>query len=154
MARKTNQLSEKLIDHLKQANVVIIATVGNDGQPALDLLSWLWPMDDKTVRLVISPNLVGGVNLATNGRAALQIIGDELCCEIRGMVRLVKQRCDSVNFPETMYDLTVEEVRENMIPASRLTGVIPFGRNPGTEELHKQLDSAMYAEIQSTPTGT
>jgi hypothetical protein len=151
MAKKTNELPEVVMEHLREANVVIVATISNEGQFAMELLSWIWPMDAKTVRLVISPHFPGGINLAANGRAALQIIGDTLSYEVRGTARMVKERCESVKFPEAMYDLKVEEVRENMFPATHLTGSIPYARDEGTEELHKELDEVMYAEIKSTP---
>jgi hypothetical protein len=38
-----------------------------------------------------------------------------------------------------------------MFPATHLTGSIPYARDEGTEELHKELDEVMYAEIKSTP---
>ena len=151
MAKKTSELPDEVMEHLRGANVVVVATVSDAGQLAMELLSWVWPMDSKTVRLAISPNFPGGVNLAENGKAALQIIGANLAYEVRGATRLVKERCESVKFPETMYDLTVEEVRTNTIPASHLAGSIPLARDEGTEELHKELDEAMYAELKSTP---
>jgi hypothetical protein len=151
MAKKLQELPEAVLEHLREANVVIVATISDEGQFAMELLSWVWPMDAKTVRIVISPNFPGGINLAANGKAALQIIGDKLTYEVRGTARLVKERCESVKFPETMYDLIVAEVRENMFPATHLTGSIPYARDDGTEELHKELDEVMYAEIKSTP---
>lgn len=151
MAKKMKELPEAVMEHLREANIVIVATISDEGQFATELLSWVWPMDSKTVRLVISPNFPGGINLAANGRAALQIIGDKLTYEVLGTARMVKERCESVKFPETMYDLMVEEVRENMFPATHLIGSIPYARDEGTEELHKQLDEVMYAEIKSTP---
>lgn len=150
MAKKITELPDEVIEHLRGANVVVVATVSDTGQLAMELLSWVWPMDSKTVRLVISPNFPGGVNLAENGQAALQILDDKLCYEVTGKARLVKERCESVKFPETMYDLIVEGVRTNTIPASHPAGPIPLARDEGTEELHKELDQAMYAEIKST----
>jgi predicted pyridoxine 5'-phosphate oxidase superfamily flavin-nucleotide-binding protein len=150
MSKTKSELPEAVIEHLKQANVVMIATISEDGQPSLDLLSWVWPMDAKTVRLVISPNFPGGINLVSNDQAALQIIDDKLTYEVKGKVRLILERCESVKFPETMYDLLVEEVRENMFPASHLIGPIPYARDEGTEALHKELDDAIYNEIKTT----
>lgn len=154
MSNTKTELPETVIQHLKQSNVVMIATTSEDGSPSMDLLSWLWPMDAKTIRLVISPNFPGGINLAKNGLATLQIIGEKLTYEVCGKVLLVKERCESVKFPETMYDLIVEEVRENMFPASHLIGPIPYARDEGTEELHKELDEAIYGEIKSIPLGS
>lgn len=151
MAKNLTELPEAVMEHLRQANVVVVATVSDEGRLALELLSWVWPMDSKTVRLVISPNFPGGINLAANGKTALQIIGENLAYEVRGTSHLVKKQCESVKFPETMYDLVVEEVRANTIPASHLAGSIPLARDEGTEELHQELDAAMYEEIRSTP---
>jgi hypothetical protein len=149
MSKPKTELSEEIVEHLKQPNVVIVATTTDEGKPSLDLLSWVWPMDDKTVRLVISPNFPGGINMAANGQATLQIVDDKLTYEVKGKVTLIKERCESVKFPETMYDLHVEEVRENMFPATHLTGPIPFARDEGTEELHKELDEAIYDEMMT-----
>jgi hypothetical protein len=154
MSKVQNELPANLIEHLRCPNVVVVSTVDGDGHMALDLLSWVWPMDARTVRLVISPHFPGGHNLRANGKATLQLLDDNLAYEVRGTARLVKEQCESVRFPEAMYDLTVEFVRANMFPATHLTGPIPYARDAGTEDLHRQLDEAMYAEIQSTPLGT
>lgn len=151
MSKVLSELPEALMEHLRQPNVVVVATLAEDGKPSLDLLSWVWPMDSKTVRLVISPNFAGGINMLANGKAALQLIDRQTAYEVRGTVRLVKERCDSVRFPETMFDLAVESVKDNMFPATHLTGGIPYARDEGTEDLHRQLDEAMYAEIRDTP---
>ncbi|MDP7643165.1 MAG: hypothetical protein QGG60_00540 [Anaerolineales bacterium] len=151
MAKKMTEIPKEVMEHLRGANVVLVATMSDESQLALELLSWIWPMDAKTVRLVISPNFPGGINLAANGKTALQVIGDNLCYEVRGTSHLVKEQCDSVKFPETMYDMAVEEVRTNTIPASHPSGSIPLIRDEGTEDLHKELDAAMYEEIKSTP---
>ena len=151
MSKKVAELPEEIMEHLKGANVVLVSTIAEDGLPEMDLLSWVWPMDASTVRLVISPNFRGGINMAANGLATLQIIGDKLTYEVKGKVKLAKERCESVKFPEVMYDLQVESIRENMFPASHLVGSIPYARDEGTEELHDQLDEGMYAEIKSTP---
>lgn len=154
MTKIVNELPEALVEHLRQPNVVVVATLAEDGRPSLDLLSWVWPMDARTVRLVISPHFPGGINMRANGKATLQLIDNDLSYEVRGTTRLVKESCESVRFPEAMFDLTVEEVRANMFPATHLTGSIPYARDAGTEALHKQLDEAMYGEIQATPVGT
>jgi predicted pyridoxine 5'-phosphate oxidase superfamily flavin-nucleotide-binding protein len=151
MTKIMKELPETLIEHLRQPNVVVVATLAEDGKPSLDLLSWVWPMDAGTVRLVISPNFPGGINMRANGKATLQLLDNDLSYEVRGMTRLVKESCESVRFPEAMFDLTVEEVRANMFPATHLTGPIPYARDAGTEVLHKQLDEAMYGEIRATP---
>ncbi len=154
MTKVLNELSEPLMEHLRQPNVVIVATLSDAGKPALDLLSWVWPIDPRTVRLVISPHFPGGINMRANGLATLQLIDNQLSYEVRGRTRLVKESCESVRFPEAMFDLAVEEVRANMFPATHLTGPIPYARDAGTEALHKQLDEAMYSEIKSTLVGT
>lgn len=146
-----NEMPDEVMEHLRGANVVLVSTLSDEGQFSLELLSWVWPMDSKTVRLVISPNFPGGMNLLANGRAALQLLGDKLTYEIRGQAHVVKKQCESVKFPETMFDLVVEEGRENMFPATHLIGSIPYARDEGTEELHADLDEGMYAEIKSTP---
>ncbi len=154
MANKMQELPEAVIEHLTEDNIVIVATISKESEIKMELLSWVWPMNSSTVRFVISPNFPGGINLTANSQAVLQIIGHKMSFEIRGTTRLVKENCDSVKFPETMYDLIIEEVRENMFPATHLTGSIPYARDEGTQALHKELDDAMYAEIKSTPVGT
>jgi hypothetical protein len=149
MSKIHNELSEAQLEHLRQPNVVVVATLAADGKPSLDLLSWVWPLDARTVRLVISPHFPGGINMRANGKATLQLIDNDLTYEVRGTTRLVKESCESVRFPETMFDLTVEEVRENMFPATHLTSPILYARDAGTEALHKQLDEAMYRATQA-----
>lgn len=151
MSKVLSELPASAIEHLRCPNVVIVSTLSPDGKQAIELLSWVWPMDSTTVRLVISPHTPGAHNLRANGIATLQLLDRDMAYEVRGTARLVKESCESVRFPEAMYDLAVEAVRGNMFPATHLVGPVPYARDAGTEELHRQLDEAMYNEIWATP---
>ncbi|MFQ6014706.1 MAG: pyridoxamine 5'-phosphate oxidase family protein [Anaerolineae bacterium] len=150
MPKILDELPKELMDHLNEPNILVVATADDEGKPAVDLLSWVMARDSKTVRLVISPHCSGGKNLLANGRAALQLLGTNLAYEVRGTAKLVKEQCESVKFPETMFDLNVEQVEENMFPATHLTGAIPYARDEGTEELHRELDAAIAEEMRTT----
>ncbi|MBW8012725.1 MAG: hypothetical protein FVQ83_16025 [Chloroflexi bacterium] len=151
MAKPWNEMPEEVMEHLRGPHVVIVSTLSNDGEINMELLSWVLPMDSKTVRMVINPNFPGGVNLRENGKSSLQLIGENMTVEMRGQSHVVKEQCESVKFAETIIDFVVEEGRVNMFPANYLTGSIPVAPNAGTEGLHEELDELIYAEMKATP---
>jgi flavin reductase (DIM6/NTAB) family NADH-FMN oxidoreductase RutF len=148
-SRANQRLSLELFHYLQAQHPIIVITIGADGEPWADIVSWVMAADDHTIRVVIGSQRPSVANIRANGRTALQILGGGLAYEIRGTARVIKERCESIRFPQTMVELSVESVRENMYPANFVTGDVPVTWPESTNGHHEQWNSAIVEEMKT-----
>jgi hypothetical protein len=148
--RVDRHLSPELFDYLQAQHPLVVITVGEDGGPRADVVSWVLAVDDRTIRVVVGAQRPSVANVRANGRMALQILGRALACEIRGTARIIKERCEAVRFPQTMIELRVDSVRENMYPANFVAGDVPVSWPESTHGHHAQWNIAVAEEMRMT----
>lgn len=142
------RLSPELFSYLQAHHPIVVVTVGADGGPATDMVSWVLAVDDHTVRLVVGSQRPAVANIRANGMAAVQILGCGLAYEIKGTARIIKERCESFRFPQMMIELRVDSVRENMYPANFVIGDVPVGWPESTDAHHGAWNAAIAEEMQ------
>lgn len=147
-AQAEQRLSPELFSYLQAHHPIVVVTVGADGGPATDMVSWVLAMDEHTVRLVVGSQRPAVANIRANGMAALQILGCDLAYEIKGTARIIKERCESFRFPQMMIELRVNSVRENMYPANFVTGDVPVGWPESTDAHHGAWNAAITEEMR------
>jgi hypothetical protein len=148
------RLSPELFSYLQAHHPIVVVTVGADGRPAADLVSWVLALDDHTVRLVIGVQRPAATNIRTTGLASLQVLGRGLAYEVKGSARIIKERCESIRFPQMMVELRVDSVRENMYPANFVTGDVPVGWPESTETYHSAWNAAIADEMRRERSAT
>ncbi len=141
-------LSPELFEYLQTHHPLVVLTVDESGCPCADMISWVVAADERTVRLAIGSQRPSVAHIRANGLAALQIIGPRLACEIQGTAQVIRERCESVRFPQTMVELRVESVRDNMYPANFVIGDVPVGWPHSTDGYHEQWNQAMAEEMR------
>lgn len=142
-------LTPELFAYLQTQHPVIIITVDADGWPCAELVSWVLAVDERTIRLAIGSQRRSVANARANSRLVVQLIGPGLACEIRGAARIIRERCKSVRFPQTLVELHVESIRENMYPANFVTDDVPVGWPESTNGHHQQWDKAIAEEMRA-----
>lgn len=148
------RLSPALFSYLQAHHPIVVVTVGADGGPATDMVSWVLAVDDHTVRLVVGSQRPAVTNIRANGMAALQVLGRGLAYEIKGAARIIKERCESFRFPQMMIEMRVESVRENMYPANFITGDVPVGWPESTDAHHNAWNAAIAEEMRRERSAT
>ncbi len=147
-SRANERLSPELLDYLRAPHPLVVITLAPDGRPSADVVSWALALDDVTVRLVIGSQRPSVANVRANGVLAVQVLGRELAYEIKGAARILKERCESIRFPQTMVELSVDSVRENMDPANFITGDVPVCWPESTRTHHAAWDVAVVEEMR------
>jgi hypothetical protein len=146
--RVDSNLSPELFDYLQDQHPFIVITNGGDGWPCAEMVSWIVAIDLQTIRMVIGSQRQSVSNLRSDSSMTLQLIGPGLSYEIKGMARLIKERCESLRFPQTMIELKVESIRGNMYPANTAAGDIPVSWPESTNEYHDQWNQSIAEEMR------
>ncbi len=149
-SRADQRLSPELFDYLKAHHPIVVITVGPDGRPSADMVSWVLAVDADVIRLAIGSQRPSVTNIRANGVLALQVLGCGLAYEIKGAARIIKERCESIRFPQAMVELSVDSLRENMYPANFVTGDVPVSWPESTHGHHEQWNSAIAEEMKTT----
>lgn len=147
--RSSDRLPPELLDYLQEQHPFAACTVGENGWPCVEMVSWIWARDAHTVRMVIRSQRQSVANIRANGMAAVQILGPELSYEIRGETRIIKERCDSLRFPQTMVEMAVSAVRENMYPANTVAGDVAVTWPESTDKHHHEWNKAIAEEMRA-----
>ncbi len=148
--KKSDVLTSGLLEYLQGGHIVVLATVDSEGLPELELITWVLAMDERTIRLVVNANYDAAENLIKNGSAALQVFGPQIGYAIKGRVRLVKDRIEATQFPQHLFEMTVEAVYENRFGATYIGGPIPILREERVQVLTAEVGAAVFAEMRKS----
>jgi hypothetical protein len=149
MLSKDNQrLSPDLFEYLQNHHPIVVITVDSEGEPCADIVSWVLALDEQTIRLVIGSRRLSIANTRDPGTMALQILGANLAYEIKGTALIIKERCESVRFPQTMVERKVFSVRENMYPANFIVDDLPVSWPESTDTHHHEWNLAISEEMR------
>lgn len=138
-----------VVEYLQGGHVVVLATVDAGGVPDLTLSTWVLAIDNRTVRFVVSASKTAADNLLRNSSAALQILGPRIAYVIKGTARLLKEHIESTTFPESLFEMAVEEVYENRFGTTQIREPIQILREDRMEELAAQVGARVLAEMRA-----
>ncbi|ADC89340.1 pyridoxamine 5'-phosphate oxidase-related FMN- binding protein [Thermocrinis albus DSM 14484] len=143
-------LPRDMVDLMRDMGVFpsILATCDNDGNVHLTFLTWVYPVDERTLRIALSSNATSSKNLQQTGKACIMLIAQDKALSCYGTAKLVKEKIESVKFPVSVFELSVERVENNLFPGGTITGTIPFVH---TGDLLKasQLDAAVLEALKN-----
>ena len=141
------RLSPELFDYLQMHHPFVVITIDEDGDPCAEMVSWIQAIDASTIRLAIGSRRRSVENIRGGRAVVLQILGAKLAYEIKGSARIIKERCESVRFPQTMVELKVLSVRENMYPANFIVDDLPVSWPESTDTQHHEWNVAITEEM-------
>lgn len=148
VSKDYQRLSPDLFEYLQNHHPIVVITVDSEGEPCADIVSWVHAINEKTIRLVIGSRRLSIANTRDRGTMALQILGANLAFEIKGTARIIKERCESVRFPQTMVELKVLSVRENMYPANFIVDDLPVSWLESTDKHHHEWNLEISEEMR------
>lgn len=138
-----------VMEYLQGGHVIVLATVDERGLPDLTLSTWVLAMDHGTVRFVVGASNTTASNLLRNDRMGLQILGPKIAYVIKGKARLLKERIEATTFPESLFEMVVEEVYENRFGTTHVGAPIQILREDKVEELAAQVGARVLAEMRA-----
>ncbi len=143
-------LSRDLIDLMRDMGVfpVVLGTVSKEGDIHMAFVSWVYPIDERTIRVALSSNATSAKNLRETSRASIMLFAPDKAISCYGSARLVLERIEEVKFPVSVFEIAIERVENNLFPGATITGVIPFAH---TGDLAKavELDLAVLNALKS-----
>lgn len=148
-SRAGDCLAPNLLDYLQTHHPFVLITLDGNGFPSADVLSWLLAVDEHRIRLMVGSQRPSVANIRADVRATLQVLGRGMAYEIKGTARVIKERCESVRFPQTMLELRVDSVRENMYPANFVMSDVPVSWPASTDLHHHGWDEAVAEEMRA-----
>jgi flavin reductase (DIM6/NTAB) family NADH-FMN oxidoreductase RutF len=146
---ESNVIPTELLEYLQGGHVAVLVTIDPSGLPDLSLVTWVLAINERIVRFVVGANNRTAGNLFDNGRVAFQFLGPKIAYAIKGTARLIKKRVEAISFPESMFEMAVEEVYENRFGTTHVGGPIQIIREDKIEKLAAEVGARVCAEMRA-----
>lgn len=121
-------LPKELVDLMRDLGVfpVVVGTVDKEGNMHLTFVTWIYPIDERVLRIGVSSNSKTAENMRSTGKVAVQIFapGKSLTCY--GSAREIAKKIDGIPFDVSVFEVSVEKVENSLFPGATITGTIPF----------------------------
>jgi len=140
------EMPPHLVQFLLGGQALVVATVDEQGAPVTSLMTWAVARNPQTVTLAVDARSWSMRNLRTNGKVALEVLGDDICYGLRGTAVVEKEQMQSPPFPCALVAVRIEEVRDHSAAGVRFTGP-KYAFHPGKEH-RKGVEEAVYAELK------
>lgn len=146
-----SQMPPHLVQFLLGGQTCVVATVDESGAPQTTLMTWVVARNPQTLALAVDTRSRSIKNLRTNGKVAVEVLGDDLCYGLRGTAVVEKESLESAPFPCALVAVRVEEVRDHGAAGVRFVGPT-YTFHPGKEH-RKGVEAAVFTELKGpTPT--
>ncbi len=121
-------LPKELVDLMQSLGVfpAVLATSDKEGNIHLTFITWVYPVDERTIRVALSSNAKSSKNMQQTGQASLMLIAQDKALACYGTASLIKDRIEEVKFPVSVFEIRINSVENNLFPGGTITGTIPF----------------------------
>ncbi|RMH01879.1 MAG: pyridoxamine 5'-phosphate oxidase [Aquificota bacterium] len=142
-------IPQDLIDLMRDLGVFpcVLATKDKEGNVHLTFITWVYPLDDRTIRLAVSANSKSAKNMLQTGQACLMLFSPGRALACYGDASLVEERIEEVKFPVSVFELKVSNIENNLFPGGTITGTIPF-MHTGDLEKAGELDQLVISALR------
>ncbi len=141
-------LPRELIDLMRDLGVfpVVIGTVDGEGNQHMTFITWIYPLDERTLRFAVSSKAKTAENIRQTGKVAIQMFAPDKSLTCYGIAREVLEKIEGVPFDVSVFEMEIDTVENSLFPGSTITGVIPFahtGKVLKMVELDEKVMSAL-----------
>ena len=141
-------LPRELIDLMRDLNVfpVVVGTTDGEGNLHMTFITWVYPIDERTLRIAVSSKSATAENIRETSRLAVQIFAPDKSLTCYGSAKEIIEEIEGVPFPVSVFEMGIERVENSLFPGSTITGVIPFAHTGNVykmAELDKKVLEAM-----------
>jgi len=122
----SNELSQEVIDLInRQATIVVVATVDEDGSPRTAPFGWVYARDSKTLRFSTSRGHDTYRNIVRDGRVMVCLMEEgNTAISIKGNARVYKEQLESVSRRIAMIEMDITYVKSDVTRvASVISGI-------------------------------
>ncbi len=121
-------LPRDLIDLMRDLNVfpVVVSTVDNNGNLHTTFITWVYPVDERTLRIAVSSKAQTSQNLRENGKISIMIFAPDKALTCYGNAKEIIKEIEKVPFPVSVFEVDITTVENSLFPGATITGIIPF----------------------------
>ncbi len=140
-------LSREILNLIKDLRVfpVVVATAV-EGNPHQAFITWVYPVDERTLRIALSSNSQTAKNLRENPRVAITLFSYDNAITLYGSAKELVERLEGVPFPVSAFEVVITSVNSNLFPGATVLGPIPFAHSGDVKkavELDEKVISAL-----------
>ncbi len=143
-------LPREVVDLMRELVVfpAVVGTVDGEGNIHMTFVTWLYPLDERTLRIAITTSSRTSENMRTTGRVAVQIFAPYKSLTCYGTAKEVVNKIEKIPFDVSVFEIRVERVENSLFPGSTITGIIPFAHTGRVKEL-VELDTAVMTVLRN-----
>ena len=121
-------LPRELIDLMRDLGVfpVVVGTVDSAGNQHLTFITWIYPIDERILRLAVSSKAKTAHNIRETGKVAVQIFAPDKSLTCYGKAREIVEKIEGIPFDVSVFEMEIDSVENSLFPGSTITGIIPF----------------------------
>jgi hypothetical protein len=143
-------LPRELIDLMRDLGVfpVVVGTVDSEGQQHMTFITWVYPIDERTLRMAVSSKAKTSQNIRDTGRVAVQIFAPDKSLTCYGSAKEIIDRIEGVPFDVSVFEMNIETVENSLFPGSTITGIIPFAHTGNVMKM-VELDEKVMSALRN-----
>ncbi|GAB6064986.1 pyridoxamine 5'-phosphate oxidase family protein [Aquifex pyrophilus] len=140
-------LPRDLIDLMRDLNVfpVVVSTVDKEGNIHITFITWVYPVDERTIRIAVSSKAKTSQNIRETGKVAIQIFAPDKALSCYGNAKEIVEKIEDIPFPVSVFEVEIDTVENSLFPGATITGIIPFAHTGNVLKMTELDDKVLRA---------
>ncbi|MFZ4450289.1 pyridoxamine 5'-phosphate oxidase family protein [Salibacterium aidingense] len=148
-----SSLSSELLTLLRQERYVTLSTVDHEtNSPSVSAISWLYALDQKTLRFCVESRSIILDNLKKNNQMVITFIGNGSTYAISGKGKILAEEIENMPIKLALIECSVEEVKDIMFYGAKMIHEPEFEKTYDAEAASK-LDSQVMDAMKRASSG-
>ncbi|MFN3813240.1 MAG: pyridoxamine 5'-phosphate oxidase family protein [Aquificaceae bacterium] len=121
-------LPKSLMDLMRNLWVfpAVLGTVDKEGNIHLTFITWVYPVDERTIRFALSSGAKSSKNIQQTGIASIMFFAQDMAFACYGSTQMVSDSIEEVKFHVSVFEMNIERAENNLFPGGTVIGTIPF----------------------------
>ncbi|WP_338753852.1 pyridoxamine 5'-phosphate oxidase family protein [Bacillus sp. FJAT-52991] len=145
--RLETQLIPALFEALQNDRLVTIATIDHEtGGPMIHAISWIYAVDESTLRFAVTSRSRMIENLEKNTAVAINIIANESTYTITGKSNILSKQEEPIPLKVSIVEVHIEEIRDVMFYGAKIVSEPTYEKTydlVAAEKLDRQVIDAL-----------
>jgi uncharacterized pyridoxamine 5'-phosphate oxidase family protein len=143
----SKELSDQVIDLLnREATIVIVSTVDEDGCPRTAPFGWVYAKDSKTILFSTSRGHDTYKNIVRDGRVMVCLLDEfNTAISIKGNARVCKEQLETISWNIAVVEIEITDVKNDV---TRVASVVS-GIKCEINERYVEMTDDVYAEMMN-----
>ena len=116
-------LPDAVVEFLSGGQLVIGATIDDDGLPYTMVMNSVIAIDARTLRFALDHRTHTLTNLRARTIMMLEVVGDGFVFGVRGTVRILKEKMEQFPVPSALMQLDIESVKSDLPPGVQVSAI-------------------------------